>query len=114
MPLRSFPKSRKALFDVALAGPLVGLGLSIGLFLLGLVLTPASFADPSDAAILRYTTHTLQASSWSGGAVADCRVCCVGCVCGSGAAEVLGDIVSTAAPPDFPTLPISLIHQVAQ
>lgn len=41
--------------------------------------------------------------------VADCHVCV--CVC-SGAAEVLGDIVSTAAPPDFPTLPISLIHQV--
>jgi hypothetical protein len=59
---RSFPKSRKALFDVALAGPLVGLALSIGLFILGLVLTPASFADPSDAAILRYSRHTAKAS----------------------------------------------------
>ena len=44
----SFPKSRKDMFDVALAGPLVGLGLSFLLFALGefIMSSPSSSALP--------------------------------------------------------------------
>lgn len=38
-PLESYPRKRKDLFDVAVAGPIVGTGLSIAALLAGLVLT---------------------------------------------------------------------------
>ncbi len=38
-PLESYPRMRKDLFDVAIAGPIVGMGLSIGALISGLVLT---------------------------------------------------------------------------
>lgn len=38
-PLESYPRTRKDLFDVAVAGPLVGMALSIGALLSGLVMT---------------------------------------------------------------------------
>eukprot|EP00614_Pseudopedinella_elastica_P013843 CAMPEP_0172585632 /NCGR_PEP_ID=MMETSP1068-20121228/5034_1 /TAXON_ID=35684 /ORGANISM="Pseudopedinella elastica, Strain CCMP716" /LENGTH=754 /DNA_ID=CAMNT_0013380169 /DNA_START=25 /DNA_END=2289 /DNA_ORIENTATION=+ len=44
----SFPKTRQELFDVALAGPLLGLVASCGLMLYGLALTSASGGLPPD------------------------------------------------------------------
>lgn len=38
-PLESYPRKRKDLFDVAVAGPIVGMGLSIAALISGLVLT---------------------------------------------------------------------------
>jgi membrane-associated protease RseP (regulator of RpoE activity) len=47
-PLKSFPRNRSALFDVAIAGPVVGLAASLFALVAGLILTAQQGSTPLD------------------------------------------------------------------
>eukprot|EP00536_Pseudo-nitzschia_multiseries_P010800 jgi/Psemu1/326174/estExt_fgenesh1_pg.C_3420008 len=65
-PLKSPPPSKKALFDFAIAGPLAGLSVSIGLLFVGLELTRQMGVDTSLPVL---PVDLLRASSLGGGMV---------------------------------------------
>jgi len=68
-PLKSPPPNNKALFDFAIAGPLAGLAVSIGLLFVGLELTRQMGIDANDANLPVLPVDLARASSLGGGMI---------------------------------------------